>query len=272
MCEIFLEETKRPIILANRDGIIFAATAKERIGTFHAIAKKVMDGEIAEGLVTLEQERTMTGVKAGINLPIVYRGVRIANLGISGDPDVVRPYVGLAARTITLWLKNQEQLNYLTSAVSKVSERIEEIVATTQELKASSEQIAATSDLTQRITTESIDKIKNVRVILEMVKGVSAQTNLIGLNASIEAARAGDHGRGFAVVASEVRKLAVSSKESAEKVDTITNEIEDIFTEISTKTVENNRINKEQSQSMGVITDMVSAIEREMNDLIEKIK
>ncbi|MDF2606805.1 MAG: methyl-accepting chemotaxis sensory transducer [Bacillales bacterium] len=272
MCEIFLEETKRPIILANKEGIIFAATAKERIGTFHSIAKKVMDGEIAEGLVTIEQEQTISGVKAGINLPIIYQGQRIANLGISGDPDIVRPYVGLAARTITLWLKNQEQLKYLTSAVEKVGEKIEEIVASTQELKASSEQIAATSEMTQQITTESISKIKNVKVILDMVKDISAQTNLIGLNASIEAARAGEHGRGFAVVANEVRKLAVSSKDSAEKVDSITGEIEDIFTKISEKTNESNRINRQQSHSMNIITEMVTAIENEMNSLIDHIK
>ncbi|MBW3698188.1 methyl-accepting chemotaxis protein [Vibrio sp. T187] len=112
------------------------------------------------------------------------------------------------------------------SASNSANDEVESANSTLAQTVGSIEQLANDIENASGVVHELDTDVKNIASILDVIKGIAEQTNLLALNAAIEAARAGEQGRGFAVVADEVRALASKTQESTGEIESMIERLE----------------------------------------------
>ena len=161
----------------------------------------------------------------------------------------------------------QESMNKLLDGSASQASSLQESAAAIEEITSSMQNV---SDKTNEVTRQAED-IKN---IVSVIKDIADQTNLLALNAAIEAARAGEHGRGFAVVADEVRKLAERTGKSLNEIEANVNVlvqgVNDMSESIKEQTAGVTQINEAIAQLESVTQDNVS-VANNTNDISQSV-
>jgi methyl-accepting chemotaxis protein len=244
--------------------------------------------DMRESLKTLVREIT----SASDNVTVSTKDV----LDASKQAEIVASQI--AEATSQLALGSDEQAKSVESTfglVNKIVQSIDEIAANTsrsfessskaEQLVRNGVQIVKTQDTKMAESTSAVGEVseviftlnnKTVQVgqIIEVIEGIAEQTNLLALNAAIEAARAGEQGKGFAVVADEVRKLAEESQDSIGKIQTIIKDIQgttNIAVDTATNATEainaQNEAVQNTSKIFNNILEVVDVITREIQEI-----
>lgn len=227
--------------------------------------KKIDIGAKA-GMKVNPQEPLMTCIKENVfvqdEVPAEFFGLPFTGIAA----PIVHNGQVIGALAIQLQKQNEKQLRMISDEIlhslDEANHRVETITESSEGLTNISDQL-----LTQ--STRAIEEVKNTDEVLKFIKRIADQTNLLGLNAAIEAARAGDKGLGFSVVADEIRKLSSETVSSTEKIKQTLTNIQKSVDEITASIQEVVIVGREQASSTEEISKIFTKIES-MNKELNK--
>ena len=232
--------------LFNEDGRNFSLGVR--------VGDPIVKGGASEQVMNTGQPLTKKVPREVLGIPYRFTGVPIKENGAT-----------VGALVVLTSLQDEEELSRMAESLNR---SIESLSSNSSTFAASAEELAATAAELAANTDRIGHDIKEMDTIISLIMEIAAQTHLLGLNAAIEAARAGDMGRGFNVVAEEIRKLAGRTQSSAKEVTEKLNRIRNSITALTEHVAQISSVSGEQADASARINASVQDIGPVTADLI----
>lgn len=220
----------------------------------------LVDEDIVTKAIRANEELTAVLPKELFGFPLIARAIPLHD-----DEGNVIGGVGIGT--------SLEKASALFEMAESFSVIVEQTAASIEDISASVTQLSGrVTDMTDQMKDVS-SSAEEIGEISGVVKGISDQSNLLGLNAAIEAARAGEVGKGFSVVANEIRKLATNSKENVTQINDITKNIQGLLLSLNQSFQEVYTLTDTQSgsiQEFSATIQEISAKAQELAQLAER--
>jgi len=254
-----------------------------------------LKGESMIGLVDKESEtiiaylpgkRIDSGYKIGQKLLPQDAILHLPLKGISTDEPVPKEFYGVefhafsfpvrenghivGAMAFGIPIDNSLKMEKYITTMNDIIQNLQDKVHT---IASQSEELAATSEEINKQTQFALEDAEKTNGITDLIKNISRQTNLLGLNASIEAARAGQHGAGFNIVAQEVRKLSTETTTATDNIESSLRSINHNLENLKLNMTQINGATNEQAQlvqDFSEIIDELNALSMEMKGFMSK--
>lgn len=247
------------------DDVAFAVTDLERylrVVCNGSIRPNVKPGDpVPAGSAVYEAIKSGTVTTQLVPQDVYGIAVKATAIPLKGQSDKNIGMITFAAS-----LRQQQQISEMShamaSALQQISTAIISISSGMQLLAVENDNILATLNKTE-------EEAKRTDAVVNFVKSITVQTNLLGLNATIESARAGELGLGFGVVANEIRKLAVSSNQNLTEIEETLKSVKDRISHTVSSVTKTNQVFGAQATALEEITTAIQELNVKVQQLAQ---
>lgn len=162
-----------------------------------------------------------------------------------------------------------EKREQLLEIAKSLEENMKIFDTTIQQIAAEAQELSATGEELSQVTDQTSNQVKESDKIVKTIGKIAKETNLIGLNAVIEAARSGAEGRSFSVVADEVRKLAKTTSDATDDINEILSGIQNSVGQITIAVDQVSGVANHQAEVLAEATPAIDEITRLSNTVVE---